>query len=220
MEQGKIVRVAGPLVVASGCLGAKMYDMVKIGALGLIGEIIELREDRAFIQVYEDTTGIGPDEPVFLTGRPLSVELGPGLVSSIYDGIQRPLDIIRDKEGNFVTRGIEVPPLDRKKKWNFHPLVQKGQEVQAGDFLGEIEETPLIKHRIMVPFGAAGKIEEIKSGKFTVEEIVTRIGVERKSWDIKMFQTWSIRKNREVRERLMPVENEVATSFWKTRPGM
>jgi V/A-type H+-transporting ATPase subunit A len=127
MEQGKIIRVAGPLVVASGCLGAKMYDMVKIGALGLIGEIIELREDRAFIQVYEDTTGIGPDEPVYLTGRPLSVELGPGLVSSIYDGIQRPLDIIRDKEGDFVTRGIEVPALDRKKKWEFVPAVEKGQ---------------------------------------------------------------------------------------------
>ncbi len=206
MEQGKIIRVAGPLVVASGCLGAKMYDMVKIGALGLIGEIIELKEDQAFIQVYEDTTGIGPDEPVFLTGRPLSVELGPGLVSSIYDGIQRPLDIIRDKEGDFVTRGIEVPPLDRKKKWEFLPQVQKGQQVQAGDFLGEIEETPLIKHRIMAPLGASGKIEEIKRGKFAVEEVVARIRVEGQLRDVKMFQAWSIRKNREVRERLMPIE--------------
>jgi V/A-type H+-transporting ATPase subunit A len=206
MEQGKIVRVAGPLVVASGCLGAKMYDMVKIGELGLIGEIIELREDRAFIQVYEDTTGIGPDEPVFLTGRPLSVELGPGLVSSIYDGIQRPLDIIRKEEGDFVTRGIAVPALDRKKKWEFSPLVQKGQQVQAGDILGEIEETPLIKHRIMVPLGAAGKIEDIRHGKFTVDEVVARIRAEDQTKDIKMFQTWSIRKNREVRERQMPVE--------------
>ncbi|MBM3284419.1 MAG: V-type ATP synthase subunit A, partial [Candidatus Aminicenantes bacterium] len=119
MSQAKIIRVAGPLVVASGCLGAKMYDMVKIGELGLIGEIIELREDQAFIQVYEDTTGIGPEEPVRLTGRPLSVELGPGLVSSIYDGIQRPLDIIRAKEGDFVTRGIEVLPLDRSREWEF-----------------------------------------------------------------------------------------------------
>ncbi len=206
MEQAKIIRVAGPLVVASGCLGAKMYDMVRIGSLGLIGEIIELREDRAFIQVYEDTTGIGPDEPIFLTDRPLSVELGPGLVSSIYDGIQRPLDIIRDKEGDFVTRGIEVPPLDRKKKWEFLPLVQKGQPVQAGDFLGEIEETPLIKHRIMAPLGASGKIEEIKSGKFTVEEVVASILVDGQIREVKMFQTWSIRKNREVQERLMPVE--------------
>lgn len=206
MEQGKIVRVAGPLVVASGCLGAKMYDMVKIGALGLIGEIIELKEDHAFIQVYEDTTGIGPDEPVFLTGRPLSVELGPGLVSSIYDGIQRPLDIIRGKEGDFVTRGIEVPALDRDKKWDFSPLVKKGQQVKAGDILGEIEETPLIKHRIMVPLGAAGEIEDIKRGKLTVDEVVARIQVEGRPIDVKMFQNWSIRKNREVRERLMPVE--------------
>jgi V/A-type H+-transporting ATPase subunit A len=206
MEQGKIIRVAGPLVVASGCLGAKMYDMVKIGTLGLIGEIIELREDRAFIQVYEDTTGIGPDEPVYLTGKPLSVELGPGLVSSIYDGIQRPLDIIRDKEGDFVTRGIEVPALDRKKKWEFLPTIEKGQSVQAGDILGEIEETPLIKHKIMVPTGSEGEIVEIKKGKFSVEEIVAKIQTEDRIFDIKMFQTWSIRKNREVRERLMPVD--------------
>jgi len=170
MKQGKIIRVAGPLVVASGCLGAKMYDMVKIGELGLIGEIIELREDLAFIQVYEDTTGIGPEEPVFLTEQPLSVELGPGLISSIYDGIQRPLDIIRSTEGDFVTRGIEVPPLDRKKKWEFVPLVKKGQDVKEGDFLGEVQETPLLKHKIMVPVGLSGKIAEIKKGKFLVEE--------------------------------------------------
>ena len=206
MEQGKIIRVAGPLVVASGCLGAKMFDMVKIGTLGLIGEIIELREDRAFIQVYEDTTGIGPDEPVYLTGIPLSVELGPGLVSSIYDGIQRPLDIIRETEGDFVTRGIEVPSLDRKKKWEFVPLVQKGQSVQEGDILGEIEETPLIKHKIMVPLGSGGTIVEIKKGKLTVEEVVSKIQAKDQIHDIKMFQTWSIRKNREVRERLMPTD--------------
>jgi len=206
MKQGKIIRVAGPLVVASGCLGAKMYDMVKIGDLGLIGEIIELREDQAFIQVYEDTTGIGPDEPVYLTRKPLSVELGPGLVSSIYDGIQRPLDIIRDSEGDFVTRGVEVPALDRKKKWEFSPLAEKGQHVQDGDFLGEIEETPLIKHRIMVPTGAAGKIVEIKRGKFAVEETVAKIQTKSDTREIKMFQTWSIRKNRKVHERLMPDE--------------
>jgi V/A-type H+-transporting ATPase subunit A len=183
-----------------------MYDMVKIGALGLIGEIIELREDRAFIQVYEDTTGIGPDEPVFLTGQPLSVELGPGLVSSIYDGIQRPLDVIRDEEGDFVTRGIEVPALDRKKKWAFVPVLEKGQSVQEGDILGEIEETPLIKHKIMVPPGFEGKIVDIKKGKFSVEETVAKIQKEERVLEVKMFQTWSIRKNREVRERLMPVD--------------
>jgi len=206
MKQGKIIRVAGPLVVASGCLGAKMYDMVKIGELGLIGEIIELKEDLAFIQVYEDTTGIGPEEPVFLTGKPLSVELGPGLLSSIYDGIQRPLDIIRSQEGDFVTRGIELAPLDRKKKWLFQPLVKKGDEVKPGDFLGEVEETPLVKHRIMVPYDAEGKVMDIKKGKFPVEEVVARIQTKKGTKEIKMYQTWSIRKNREVEERLMPDE--------------
>jgi V/A-type H+-transporting ATPase subunit A len=206
MKQGKIIRVAGPLVVASGCLGAKMYDMVKIGELGLIGEIIELREDLAFIQVYEDTTGIGPEEPVFLTEQPLSVELGPGLISSIYDGIQRPLDIIRSTEGDFVTRGIEVPPLDRKKKWEFVPLVKKGQDVKEGDFLGEVQETPLLKHKIMVPVGLSGKIAEIKKGKFPVEEAIAKIQTEKEVKGVKMFQTWSIRRNREVHERLMPDE--------------
>jgi len=206
MKQGKIIRVAGPLVVASECLGAKMYDMVKIGELGLIGEIIELREDMAFIQVYEDTTGIGPEEPVFLTGKPLSVELGPGLMSSIYDGIQRPLDIIRSKEGDFVTRGIELPPLDREKKWGFNPTAKKGQDVAEGDIIGEVEETPLIKHKIMVPEGSAGKIVEIKKGKFLVEEAVARIETQKEVKELKMFQTWSIRKNRGVYERLMPDE--------------
>lgn len=206
MEQGKIIRVAGPLVVASGCLGAKMYDMVKIGELGLIGEIIELQEDMAFIQVYEDTTGFGPEEPVFLTGKPLSVELGPGLIGSIYDGIQRPLDIIRSQKGDFVTRGIELPPLDRKKKWKFIPLVKQGQEIFAGDFLGELEETPLVKHRVMVPYGSAGKIAEIKKGNFSVEEIVARIETKKGLKEVKLFQTWSIRKNRQVHERLMPDE--------------
>jgi len=206
MKEGKIIRVAGPLVVASGCLGAKMYDMVKIGELGLIGEIIELKEDQAFIQVYEDTTGIGPEEPVFLTGLPLSVELGPGLISSIYDGIQRPLDVIRSKEGDFVTRGIELPPLDRSKKWKFIPLVTKGQEVKEGDFLGEVEETPLVKHKIMVPAGAAGKIAEIKKGSYSVEEVVAQIQSKKDVKKVKMFQTWSIRRNRSVHERLMPDE--------------
>lgn len=206
MGQGKIIRVAGPLVVASGCLGAKMYDMVKIGDLGLIGEIIELREDKAFIQVYEDTTGIGPEEPVVLTGKPLSVELGPGLVRSIYDGIQRPLDIIRDSEGDFVTRGIELAALDRTRKWEFEPLIRKGQGVQPGDIIGEIQETPLVKHRIMVPVHGGGKILEVKKGAFTVEEVVARIQTETGVLDIRLYQTWSIRKNRDVQERLMPDE--------------
>ena len=206
MKEGKIIRVAGPLVVASGCLGAKMYDMVKVGKLGLIGEIIELREDKAFVQVYEDTTGIGPGEPILLTGKPLSVELGPGLISSIYDGIQRPLDLIRDKKGDFVPRGIELPALDREKEWEFRPLVIKGQSVEPGDFLGEIEETPLVWHKIMVPQDSTGKVAEIKSGKFRVEDVVARIQRERDVREVKLFQTWSIRRHRAVFDRLMPDE--------------
>lgn len=198
--------MAGPLVVASDCLGAKMYDMVKIGKLGLIGEIIELKEDLAFIQVYEDTTGIGPDEPVFLTDRPLSVELGPGLISSIYDGIQRPLDVIRKKEGDFITRGVDVPSLDREKEWDFSPVVKKGQKVIAGDVLGVVEETALIKHKIMVPPGLDGEVLDIKKGKLNVMNVAARIKNKEDVRDVKMFQTWSIRKNRHVHQRLMPEE--------------
>ncbi len=206
MSEARIIRVAGPLVVASGCLGAKMYDMVRIGEIGLIGEIIELRGDQAFIQVYEDTTGIGPDEPVVLTGKPLSVELGPGLISSIYDGIQRPLDVIRAKTGDFVTRGIELPALDRQKKWAFVPSCRAGETVAAGDFLGEVEETPLVRHRIMVPPDCAGEVIEVRSGQLSVEESVARIQTKDGAKEIRMIQTWSIRKHREVRRRLMPDE--------------
>ncbi|MDD8014287.1 MAG: V-type ATP synthase subunit A [Acidobacteriota bacterium] len=206
MRQGKIIRVAGPLVVASDCLGAKMYDMVKIGNMGLIGEIIELKEDKAYIQVYENTTGIGPGEPVFLTEKPLSVELGPGLLSSIYDGIQRPLDVIRVKEGDFVTRGIEVPPLDRAKKWEFKPLRRTGDKVVPGDFLGEIQETALIIHKIMVPAGMEGEIMDIASGSLAVDAVCARIKTKEGTKDVNLYQSWSIRRQRGVRERLMPNE--------------
>ncbi len=178
--------------------------MVKIGDIGLIGEIIELKEDRAFIQVYEDTTGIGPGEPVELTGKPLSVELGPGLISSVFDGIQRPLDVIKEKEGDFITRGIEVPPLNREKKWDFKPFVKKGQKVEEGDFLGEIEETPLIKHKIMVPSGKNGTVIKIKKGKMLIEEVAAVIKSEEKEHEVRLFQVWSIRKNRLVKKREMP----------------
>jgi V/A-type H+-transporting ATPase subunit A len=204
MKKGKIIRTAGPLVVASDCLGAKMHDMVKIGDIGLIGEIIELKEDRAFIQVYEDTTGIGPGEPVELTGKPLSVELGPGLISSVFDGIQRPLDVIKEKEGDFITRGIGVPPLNREKKWDFKPFVKKGQKVEEGDFLGEIEETPIIKHKIMVPSGKNGTVIKIKKGKMLIEEVAAVIKSEEKEHEVRLFQVWSIRKNRLVKKREMP----------------
>ncbi|MDI6845618.1 MAG: V-type ATP synthase subunit A [Candidatus Saccharicenans sp.] len=207
MKQGKIIRVAGPLVVASGCLGAKMYDMVRVGHIGLIGEIIELDGDKAYIQVYEDTTGIGPGEPVILTEKPLSVELGPGILGTIYDGIQRPLDVIRARVGDFVTRGVEVPALDREKRWHFHPLKKAGDRVLAGDIVGYVQETPLIQHRIMVPEQADGIIEEIKEGEFSVTETVCRVKTD--SGEIKeftLFQVWPVRKQRPVKERLMPVE--------------
>ncbi|MGB7296461.1 MAG: V-type ATP synthase subunit A [Candidatus Aminicenantales bacterium] len=206
MNEARIIRVAGPLVVASGCLGAKMYDMVKIGELGLIGEIIELRGDRAFIQVYEDTTGIGPGEPVVLTGKPLSVELGPGLISSIYDGIQRSLDLIRIKTGDFIPRGIELPALDRRKKWGFVPARKAGETVVAGDFLGEVEETPLVRHRIMVPPEGAGELLEVRAGRLSIEEWVARIKTKDAVREVRMYQTWSIRKQREVSRRLIPDE--------------
>lgn len=207
MRQGKIIRVAGPLVVASECLGAKMYDMVKVGHLGLIGEIIELKEDQAYIQVYEDTTGVGPGEPVVLTEKPLSVELGPGLLGSIYDGIQRPLDVIRAKHGDFVSRGIEVPALNREKRWKFIPLRGKGEKVIPGDIIGYVQETPLIQHRILVPQNNGGEIIEIHEGEFLVTDVVCRVKNESgEIKDLNLFQVWPVRKQRPVKERLMPLE--------------
>ncbi|HOJ26578.1 MAG TPA: V-type ATP synthase subunit A [Candidatus Saccharicenans sp.] len=207
MKQGKIIRVAGPLVVASDCLGAKMYDMVKVGQLGLVGEIIELNNDLAYIQVYEDTTGVGPGEPVTLTERPLSVELGPGLLGSIYDGIQRPLNVIRREHGDFVSRGIEMPALRRDRKWVFTPEKKRGDKLVVGDIIGYVQETQLIQHRILVPAGAEGEIVDIKSGEFTVEETVCRVKTQAGSEvEIKLFQVWPVRRQRRVKERMMPDE--------------
>lgn len=207
MKQGKIIRVAGPLVVASDCLGAKMYDMVKVGQLGLVGEIIELNNDLAYIQVYEDTTGVGPGEPVTLTERPLSVELGPGLLGSIYDGIQRPLDVIRREHGDFVSRGIEMPALRRDKKWNFIPQKKTGDKLVSGDIIGYVQETPLIEHHILVPVGVEGEIIDIKKGEFSVEEPVCRVKTQAGSEEeIKLFQVWPVRRQRRVKERMMPDE--------------
>lgn len=206
MKEGKIIRVSGPLVIAANCTGAKMYDMARVGSLGLIGEIIELKEDLAYIQVYEDTTGIGPGEPVLLTDQPLSVELGPGLLGTIYDGIQRPLDLILAKEGNFVTRGIEVPALNRDKTWEFEPLITAGEEVSPGDVLGVVKETPLILHKIMVPFPIRGKVSEIKGGKFKITDTIAIISTKDGPTEIRLAQNWPIRKQRPVAKRLMPDE--------------
>jgi V/A-type H+-transporting ATPase subunit A len=184
-----------------------MYDMVKVGQLGLVGEIIELKNDLAYIQVYEDTTGVGPGEPVTLTERPLSVELGPGLLGSIYDGIQRPLDVIRREHGDFVSRGIEMPALRRDRKWAFTPEKKRGDKLVVGDIIGYVQETQLIQHRILVPAGAEGEIIDIKSGEFTVEETVCRVKTQAGSEvEIKLFQVWPVRRQRRVKERMMPDE--------------
>ena len=169
---GKIVKVSGPVVIAENLLGAKMYDVVRVSEKKLVGEIIELNKDRATIQVYEETSGIGPGEPVYTTGLPLSVELGPGLVRSIYDGIQRPLDIIFQNEGAFISRGVEADSLNRTTKWDFEPLKNIGEQVTVGDRLGVVKETSIVSHYIMVPFGVEGVVESIAEGNYTVSDTI------------------------------------------------
>lgn len=203
---GIIKKVSGPLVVGQGIKEAKIYDLAKISEKKLIGEIIRIKGNEAAIQVYEETSGVGPGEPVFLEGKPMTVELGPGLISSIYDGIQRPLNVIREKFGDYITRGVEVPGLDREKKWDFKAKVKKGAEVETGDILGTIQETTIIEHRLMVPPGLKGKIKEIKNGKFTIEDVIATIETESGLKKIKMYQEWPIRESRPVEERLVPKE--------------
>lgn len=201
------MKVAGPVVVAEGMAGARMYDVVRVGALNLIGEIVEFRGDRASIQVYEETTGIGPGEPVLDTEAPLSVELGPGLIESIYDGIQRPLDALVKLEGSFMSRGSAMPGLDRQKKWAFKPTVAKGAKVAGGDIIGEVKETSLVLHKIMVPPGISGTIKSISPGEFTVEETVavcvSDTGVEHK---LTLMQKWPVRIPRPLSKRLAPTK--------------
>jgi V/A-type H+/Na+-transporting ATPase subunit A len=203
-KEGNIIKVAGPLVVANNMTGAKMYDVVYVSEKKLMGEIIELRDDRASLQVYEDTAGIGVGEPVYMTGDPLTVELGPGLIESIYDGTQRPLDIIYDKSGDYITRGIHVAALDREKKWYFEPIVKKDEHVEAGDFLGHVQETSLIKHHIMVPPGVSGKLKSINKGSFTIEEPVAVIETGNGDVEVDMLSRWPVRKSRPYCEKLAP----------------
>jgi V/A-type H+-transporting ATPase subunit A len=204
-KEGRIVKVAGPVVVAEGMTGARMYDVVRVGKLNIIGEIVELHGDLASIQVYEETTGLGPGEPVVDTEAPLSVELGPGLIESIYDGIQRPLNLLVDAEGEFMSRGSAMPGLDREKKWHFKPTVDNGVEVGPGDIIGEVQETSLVNHRIMVPPGTEGNIEKIKEGDYTVDETVAIVAAEdgQKS-EIKLIQRCPVRSARQVKSRLVP----------------
>ncbi len=205
MQEGRIIKIAGPVVVAEGMKGSQMYEVVRVGEEKLIGEIIELKEDKATIQVYEETAGIQPGEKVIGTGAPLSVELGPGLLKKIFDGILRPLDAIRESTGIFIKRGIEASSLDRKKKWEFKPLVKKGDKVQEGDFLGEVQETELILHKIMVPPGIEGEVVEIaNSGGYTVEKTIAKIKTKDGVKDIKMYQKWPVRRRRPFKEKLDP----------------
>lgn len=207
LSNGRVIKVSGPLVIAEGMEQAKMFDMVKVGSKKLIGEIIEMRDDRASIQVYEETSGIGPGEPVESTGEPLSVELGPGLIEGMFDGIQRPLNDIKAASGDFIARGIEVPSLDRKKKWDFTPKKKVGDKVFPGDVLGTVQETAIVEHRILVPVKIEGEITDIKSGKFTVTEVIASIKQKDGSIkDITMMQKWPIRKGRPYKNKLKPEE--------------
>lgn len=206
-KQGKIIKIAGPLVVAKNIPGAKMYDVVRVGEERLIGEILEIRGNDASIQVYEETGGLKPGEPVQSTNQALSVELAPGLLGNIYDGIQRPLDLIKAMEGDFISRGIEAPAIAREKEWDFKPKVKEGDEVETGDILGTVQETEIIEHRILVPVGIKGKIRKIRGGKAKVEDIIAIIETEEgKEEKICMLQKWPVRKMRPYKKQLAPEE--------------
>ncbi len=201
---GNIVKISGPLVVAEGMRDANMFDVVRVSKKRLIGEIIEMHGDRASIQVYEETSGLGTGEAVESAGEPMSAELGPGLIGSIYDGIQRPLDDIRKISGNNLARGVEVTPLKRDRKWKFTPSVKVGDTVQGGDVLGTVPETDIVLHKIMVPNGVKGKVKSIEKGEFTVAETVCVIETENGDRELNMFQKWAVRKGRPYQKKLSP----------------
>lgn len=204
MSTGVIKKVAGPLVIAEGMRDANMFDVVRVSEQRLIGEIIEMHGDKASIQVYEETSGLGPGEPVESMDVPMSVELGPGLIASIYDGIQRPLDDIMKISGNNLKRGVEVPSLKRNLKWEFVPTVKVGDEVETGDVIGTVQETVLVQQKIMVPYGIKGIIKEIKEGTFTVEDIVAVVETEKGEKELTMMQKWPVRRGRPYKKKLPP----------------
>ncbi|MDU5323587.1 MAG: V-type ATP synthase subunit A [Peptoniphilus harei] len=206
MKSGKIIKVSGPLVVASGMEDANVYDVVEVSKDKLIGEVIEMRGDKASIQVYEETTGIGPGDEVYTTGAPLSVELGPGMIEQMFDGIQRPLVGLRDEAGDFLERGVTVNPLNRDKKWEFKKVANLGDEVEPGDVLGTVEETPVVTHKIMVPNGIKGRVKDIKEGSFTVADTVAVIETEDGDKELNMIQKWPVRKGRPYKKKIDPKE--------------
>ena len=204
MSTGMIKKVAGPLVIATGMRDANMFDVVRVSSERLIGEIIEMHGDEASIQVYEETSGLGPGEPVESINVPLSVELGPGLIGSIFDGIQRPLDEIRRLTGNNLKRGVEVPSLNREKKWSFVPSVAVGDELEAGDVLGTVQETESVVQKIMVPPNMAGTVKSISRGEYTVEEPIAVLSTKDGDQELTMMQRWPVRKGRPYAEKLPP----------------
>lgn len=206
MKTGRIVKVSGPLVVAEGLQEANMFDVVRVGRNRLIGEIIEMRGDRASIQVYEETAGLGPGDTVESTGGPLSVELGPGLIGTIYDGIQRPLEAIRIAAGSNIPRGIEIPPLDRSRIWHFEALLEPGAVVISGDILGTVQETNAVSHRILVPQGVSGTVVALQSGAYTLTDVIGTLGLESgENLPLRMLQTWPVRKGRPYQRKLPPM---------------
>lgn len=205
MEVGKIVKVSGPLVMAENMAHASIQDICYVGDVGVVGEIIEMRGDVASIQVYEETSGIGPGEPVHSTGEALSVELAPGIVSQMFDGIQRPLDVFaKQTDSNFLSRGVKIDALDHQKKWLFEPKLAVGDTVIAGDVIGTVQETKLITHKIMVPVGLTGTIKEIKEGEYTIDEVVCLLETEKDEVALKMLQKWPVRRSRPVKEKHNP----------------
>jgi len=205
MVDAIVTRISGPVVVAKGIGGAQMFDVVRIGDMGLVGEIIRLEGNTAQIQVYEDTTGLRPGEKIVNTNKPLSMQLGPGLLTSIYDGIQRPLNILREESGDFISRGKIIPALDQKKKWDFVPVKKKGDEVAPGEIIGEVQETPLIKHKIMIPHNVSGKLVDISEGQYTVNDNVAAVK-DSKTTDIGLSSWWTVRTPRPVLRKLPPEE--------------
>ena len=202
---GKIVKVSGPLVVATGLADANMSDVVRVGPQHLIGEILTMKGDSASIQVYEETSGLGPGAEVVTTGAPMSVELGPGMIEGIYDGIQRPLEKIVEKVGANITRGVEVPALDREKQWDFTAAVTPGTKVTGGDVIGTVPETPVVLHKIMVPPNLSGTITEIQSGSFTVEETVATLRTDKgEDVPLTMVQKWPVRVGRPYKHKYPP----------------
>ncbi|WP_027632345.1 V-type ATP synthase subunit A [Clostridium hydrogeniformans] len=206
MKVGRIIKVSGPLVVAEGMEEANVYDVVKVSDKRLIGEIIEMRGDKASIQVYEETSGVGVGDPVYTTGEPLSVELGPGLLEAMFDGIQRPLEAYQKLAGDFLERGIEVPSLDRERKWKFTPTKKVGDHVTSGDIIGVVQETSVVEHRILVPYGIEGTIKSLNEGEFTIVEKIGELETSKGTHELTMLQKWPVRRGRKYAQKLNPAE--------------